>query len=89
MSVRKNLELQDKQEMIGEAIEESVELLDVYYQRIDEKSKLEVFSDDHVVRELVNDISEARDAVLAVAHKLYASVEDDDHHNDEKVVLYE
>jgi hypothetical protein len=51
-------------------IEESLEVLSFYQKRIERKSKLEVFSDDPVVKELVEDIKQSKKAVLLVSEKL-------------------
>lgn len=69
-SVRRNFELIDLLEETNEQIEAAIESLDYYYKRIDKKSKLELFSDDPTVRELVEDMKQARRAVLLISEKL-------------------
>ena len=66
---RRHLDLIDKVEDIEEVISEASELLENRHASLVEKSKLEVFSDDQVVRDLVQDMLLARDAV-AEAKKL-------------------
>jgi hypothetical protein len=68
LSVRKNLYLQEKIENISESIEESLDVLDLIYQRIVSKTQLEVLSDDPIVRELAQDLKLSRDSVHAVAN---------------------
>lgn len=60
----------DKFDEIQEAIEESLVLLDVQKQKIDQKARMEVFSDEPVVRNLIKDIVESKNAVIKVAKLL-------------------
>lgn len=69
-SVMRNIEYMEKIDEIEESIQSAVEILDEQYQKIDKKTKIEVFSDEPIVRELVRDISIARNAVLAAAKLL-------------------
>ena len=57
----------DKLEEIDESIQEVLDILEVQYQIINQKTKIEVFSDEPVVRNLVQDITNARNAVLKSA----------------------
>lgn len=75
LSVRKNIECFDKLEEIGNSVDETLDILDVYYKKIDKKSKLDVFSDDPVVRELLRDITDSRDAILVIANKIFEPLE--------------
>jgi hypothetical protein len=59
--------LMDKLEEIDESIQEVLDILEVQYQIINQKTKIEVFSDEPVVRNLVQDITNARNAVLKSA----------------------
>lgn len=74
-SVKKNLELLEKLEDLSEQVEESLDLLDVYHQKIDIISKTEVMFDDPIVKNLLDNISGCKDAVLLIANKLYGSLE--------------
>ena len=69
-SVMRNIEYMEKIDEIEESIQSAVEILDEQYQKIDKKTKIEVFSDEPIVRELVRDISIARNAVLTTAKLL-------------------
>jgi len=67
LSVKKNLYFQNRIEEINDKLEESLDVLDEVYQRIVEKTKLEVLSDEPVVRELAEDLKISRDSVLHAA----------------------
>lgn len=67
LSVKKNLYFQNRIEEINGKLEESLDVLDEVYQRIVEKTKLEVLSDEPVVRELAEDLKISRDSVLHAA----------------------
>ena len=76
-SVKKNLEFSEKFESIIEQIERSLDLLDSCYQRAATRSKLEVLSDEPVVRELLEDIQVTRDAILLVANLMIEPIEEE------------
>lgn len=69
-SVKKNLELMDTIENTTTMIDASVVELEVVRKRIDKKLKLELFSDDPVVRELVDDMRLARRLVSVISENL-------------------
>ncbi len=73
---KKCLSLSEKLEEVEEQVSQSLDLLDDCYARIDQKSKLEVMSDDPVIRDLVNDMRDAREAVLLVAVKINGDYEE-------------
>ena len=75
-SLKKNLELISTLEYTMSEIENSIEILNYYYKRIDKKSKMELLSDDATIRELVEDMKQARRAVLLVSEKLTGEKED-------------
>ena len=74
ISVRKNLEMMEKLDNIHDVIHEAVITLDSYYKVLEQKSKIELFSDEFIVRELVSDIAAARDAVINVSLVLDNSI---------------
>ena len=76
VSVRKNLELLDRIENVEDAIDNALKALDEQHQKINRKSKIEAFSDEPVVRELIQDIVTARNAVHRVALLLDDSLSD-------------
>jgi predicted PurR-regulated permease PerM len=75
VSVIRNIDMLNKLEEMGIQIEESLDILDEYHQKIDIASKTDVMFDDPVVKNLLNDISGCRDAVLIIANKLYGSLD--------------
>lgn len=81
-SVRKNLQLVEKLEEISEQVEESLDILDEYHQRIDLKSRTEVLFDDPLVKDLIQDIKGCKSAVLLIANKVYSPL-DYEEENDE------
>ena len=78
-SIKKNLELNEQLEDVTGQIEESLDILDEYYARIDKKTKIEMFSDEPIIKELVADIGASRDAILLIANKI-------SNNNDEKTL---
>lgn len=83
-SVRKNFQLVDKLEEIDAQVEESLDILDDYYQRIDVKSKTEIFFEDPLVKGMLQDIKGCKDAVLLVAHKIYSPLEEENNNDEGK-----
>jgi hypothetical protein len=86
-SVTKNMQLMDRLESIAEEVEICLDALDEQYQKIDRASKTDLFSDEPPVKELVRDMAAAKEAVRAVAARLYKSLdedEDDDNVSDEE-----
>lgn len=66
-SIRVNLRYMDTVDAVHAAVEECLDVLDTFYQRAAKRAKLEVMSDEPVVRELVADLKGAREAILLVA----------------------
>ena len=69
-SVRKNLEFLEQQETLLLSIEQSLHNLNVCRKRIDKKAKLELFLDDRIVKELVDDMKEVRNIVTLIVENL-------------------
>lgn len=80
-SVKKNLQLLDTIEEAAENYKETIEELNYYYERIEKKSKLELFLDEPVTRELVEDIKGTKKAIKNAAEKISVFIEDE---NEEK-----
>ena len=76
-SVKKNLAFSEKFELIVEQIENSLDVLDTCYRRASARSKLEVLSDEPVVKELLEDIQVTRDAILLVANLMIEPIEEE------------
>ena len=77
-SVRMNLDYSDKMQEIKEATEESLDVLNTFYQRAATRAELEVMSDEPVIRELVADLKGSRDAILLVANIIVDPLQNDD-----------
>lgn len=69
-SVMRNIQYMDKIDEIEDSISTAIEILNEQYRLIDKKTKIEVFSDEPIIRDLVRDINVARNSVLAVAKLL-------------------
>jgi len=69
-SVKKNLQFLEYQEELMQLLETSTQELDVYYNKINKKSKLELFYDDQTVKDLVDDMKQARRVVSTIIEKL-------------------
>lgn len=80
-SIRKNFELFDIIDEAAQGYEETLKDLDYYYNRIDKKSKMELFLDEPVTRELVEDIKGTKKAIRNAAEKISVFIEDE---NEEK-----
>jgi len=77
VSLKKNIEFMEKIDEIQETLEKSLEILEIQSKKIDQKAKLEVFSDEPVVRNLIKDIIESKNAVVRVAKLLDDSMIED------------
>jgi len=75
LSLKKNLELVDRIQQVDEAIQDCVTILEEQIAKMDSKTKLEVFSDEPVIRELINDMSIAKEAVSVISSTLDGLVE--------------
>jgi hypothetical protein len=83
-SVRLNLKYSEKLEDVREQVEESLDVLDTCYQRAAQRAKLEVLSDEPVVRDLLDDIKITRDAILLVANLIVEPLSEVDERNAEQ-----
>jgi hypothetical protein len=81
VSVKRNLEYQDKMQEIVDQTEVALDVLNTCYQRAAARAELEVMSDEPVVRELVQDIKMSRDAILLVANLIVEPIQDDEEGN--------
>lgn len=81
LSVKKNLQLLETIEDIAENYKETIEELNYYYEKIDKKSKLELFLDEPITRELVEDIKGTKKAIENAAKKISVFIEEE---NEEK-----
>ena len=74
VSVKKNLELLERLEDVEDAADNALKVLDEHHQKIGKKSRIEVFSDEPIVRDLVQDIVAVKHAVHEVALRLDESL---------------
>lgn len=65
-----NIKQYDKMYRIYDDIEKSLDIIDECYSSIYEKSKLEVLSDDPVVKQLLVDIRRSKEALLHIANNI-------------------
>jgi hypothetical protein len=79
-SVKRNLELDDRFDELGDQVEESLDILDDCYQRIAKVTEIPVTSDDPVIQQLLSDIKYTKHAILLVANKVvtFDRTEDDE-----------
>jgi hypothetical protein len=78
VSVKKNIELLEKIEEFQEAVEVCLDSLELQHQIIESKTKIELFSDEPVVRSLVQDIAIAKMSVLEVAKVLDETIKNEE-----------
>lgn len=78
ISVKRNFELIDTIEDYREQITESIEEIDYFYGKIEKKSKLEIFLDEPVTRELVDDIRGTKKSIKKLAEKISILIEDEE-----------
>lgn len=76
-SVRRNLEYMEILDAFTDSTEESLQELESYYSKIDKKSKLELFLDEPVTRELMEDIRGTKKAIKKIAEKISVLIEED------------
>lgn len=82
-SVRRNLELEDRFEELGEQVEESLDILNDCYQRISKVAEMPVTSDDPIIQQLLADIKHTKQAVLLIANKVVTFDRDEDEGEEE------
>lgn len=78
ISIARNLQYADKLEVLGDQIEESLDVLDDAYQRIAKVAEMPVMSDEPIIQQLLQDIKHAKHAVLLVANKVVVFDREDD-----------
>lgn len=63
-------------ESMNTQVEESLDILNTCYGNIDRATKVDVLSDEPVIKDVLNDIRQSRNAILLVANKISAYAED-------------
>lgn len=74
-SIKRNLLYIEKIDELSEKIQYSIDVLEEQYRNIEKKSKIEIFSDEPVVRELIVDMANAKNSILVIAKLLDDSIE--------------
>lgn len=70
MSIKRNLEMADKIDELGDQVEETLDVIDGCYQRIAKVVEMPVATDDPVIQQLVSDIKYTKQALLLIANKI-------------------
>lgn len=74
-SVKKNLEFMEKIESVSQSVYECLDVLEEQHKLIEEKTKIEVFSDEPIIKNLVEDMKIAKISVARVAVALDETIE--------------
>jgi len=75
VSIQKNIEFSDKMDDIQESVQTAIDILNEQHLAMDAKTKIEVFSDEPIIRELIRDIKIAKNSILVVAQLLDETVQ--------------
>lgn len=84
ISTKKNLELMEMIDDVDEKVENCLDVLDACHQSFDLKLKMEVFTDEPVVKDLIQDIKNAKESVYLIAKSLNGDDTEKDEYVDEK-----
>lgn len=76
-SIKRNLEYMTLFDEVVESYRELFEQLNYYHDKFDKKSKLELFLDEPVTRELVEDIKGTKKAIKFAAEKISVFIENE------------
>lgn len=76
--LKKAIEYRDKLETLVSQIEESLDIIDLCYQKITKVSGLPIAIDDPIVQQLVSDIKETKGALLLIANMIVEFDETDE-----------
>lgn len=71
-TTKNSIQLLDKIDDLEEQLEDSLTILREKHKRLEAKSKIEIFFDDPVVKEVVKDIAECRDVVESIINNFEA-----------------
>jgi hypothetical protein len=83
-SVRRNLQYLELAEISADSVEESLRELEYYYGKIDRKSKMDLFLDEPVTRELMEDIKGTKKAIKKIAEKFSVLIDEESEEQREK-----
>ena len=82
-SIKKNFELFDKVQQIEDTVQVCMGVIDGQIEKMEEKTKIEVFSDEPIIRELIKDMVTAKESVAAVSKLLDELIEEQEQKEDE------
>ena len=82
-SIKKNFELFDKVQQIEDTVQVCMGVIDGQIEKMEEKTKIEVFSDEPIIRELIKDMVTAKESVVAVSKLLDELIEEQEQKEDE------
>jgi len=77
-TARNSIQLIDKIDDLEEQLVLAVKILEERHKRLEAKSKTEIFFDDPVVKEVVKDIADCRDAVAKIIDNFENKEEQDE-----------
>jgi len=77
-TARNSIQLIDKIDDLEEQLGLAVKILEERHKRLEAKSKTEIFFDDPVVKEVVKDIADCRDAVAKIIDNFENKEEQDE-----------
>jgi hypothetical protein len=83
ISIKRNLAWMELFEDLTESYKETLQELQVLYNSVNRKSKMELFLDEPVTRELIEDIKGTKKAIKDAAEKISVFI-DVDEENEEK-----
>lgn len=84
LSVKKNLEWLQLLETASDEYKEILNELSAIYKSVDKKSKMELFLDEPVTRELVEDIKGTKKAIRLAAEKISVFIEEENDDEEKK-----
>ena len=84
LSVKKNLEWLQLLETASDEYKEILNELSDIYESVDKKSKMELFLDEPVTRELVEDIKGTKKAIKLAAEKISVFIEEENDDEEKK-----
>jgi len=77
-SIKKNLEMMSILEDVADDYRNLLDELNYYFARVEKKSKMELFLDEPVTRELVEDIKGTKKVIKNAAEKISVFIEEEE-----------
>ena len=79
--IQHNFLLNDRQDEVAEDIEKSLIQLKFLEERFENKSKMDLFLDEPIIREVMSDISATKELLNNISNTLESSLEDEEEDN--------